>query len=115
MTYNVAMFVQPDERFDVWFAVFNPGEQYKKVMVIAPRVARINDEWDMAEDSRILFAGGVVPELKRLLNLYGRVKLNRLTTCDAYPNGIFTSGYQYDAVRRYVGHTDYRYIRKEPE
>jgi len=110
------MFVQPDPDFDVWFGVTQKGKN-RKVMIIKSRYIAGDDPWEASENGRIIFAGGVITELRRLLKRYGRYAINSRTKCDEYPDGVLYSGSGYDAMRFHLGLTTYRdkrQVEKDP-
>lgn len=101
------MFVQPFEEYDVLFGIANPGDKNRKTLIITTRVPMTDKTWEGAEYGRIIFAGGVVPELKRLLEKNGRRRINNATKCDQYPKGVLYSGSSYDSIRYHLGLSDY--------
>lgn len=101
------MFKQPVQALDVHIGIAGEGRN-EKVMIIKTRVIAGDDPWEKTTDGRIILAGTVKQPLLRLLNEVGRDKVNRLTKCDQYPRGVFSSGSAYDRLRYHLGMTEYR-------
>lgn len=97
MTTN---FIRIDPRFDVWVAGFGAGRN-GRVTIIKTRVVTGDDPWEAVPRTRLILAGSVIPELRRLLDTIGRTRLNRRTTSPTYPHGLF-SGTTYDRLRRHL-------------
>jgi hypothetical protein len=100
-------FVCPDPAFDVWIGAFGSGRN-DRVIIIKTAVITRDDPWEKTQRGRIILAGSVKPDLIRLLSIYGRHKINRLTE-HIIPGGAFASGSIFDRLCYHLGLIDYQY------
>jgi len=97
-------FIKPDADFDVWIGGFGSGRN-DRITVIKTAVVTRDDPWEKVDHGRILLAGSVTPDLRRLLERHGREQINHATSTADYPNGMF-SGSAFDRLRQHLGLTE---------